>query len=186
LASIPAHADARHGDVSKISLQVLLLLAVLFGTNRALYADGGTLQFRKQAGPFTVTLFSMPVPLRVGAADLSILVQDAQNNALVDGSVRVVVTKAEEREIEEPATTAQATNKLLYAAQVELPRAGVWQVAIQATTGGISGTATGTIKVLPEEAPFEAFWIYFTVVPVGVLLFLLNQRLKRQQKLFKR
>lgn len=165
----------------KTAVKILVLLAAFLGGSLALHADGGTLQFRKPAGPFTLTLFSMPVPLRVGAADLSVLVQDSQNNALVDGSVTIRVSKADERDIFEKATTRQATNKLLYAAPIELPRAGKWRVQIRVLRGGISGTTEGEIEVLPEEPPLESFWFYFAVMPLGILLFVLNQWLKRQQ-----
>ena len=173
--------------MSKTGIKVLVLLATLLVVaDPALYADGGTLQFQKQAGPFTVTLFSTPVPLRVGAADLSVLVQDSQNNALVNGSVTVHLSKLDERDIVAQATTAQATNKLLYAAPVELPRAGKWDVRIHVTRVGLSGDAQGAIHVLPQEPPLEAFWLYFAVVPFGVLLFVLNQWLKRREHRLKK
>jgi hypothetical protein len=183
---VPADADARHDDVSKIGIKVLVLLATLCVAGTPLYADGGTLQFQKQAGPFTVTLFSMPVPVRVGAADLSVLVQDSQNNTLVDGRVTVHLSKADERDIVAVATTAQATNKLLYAAPVELPKAGKWHVRIDVARAGLSGEAEGEIDVLPEEPPLEAFWTYFAIVPFGVLLFVLNQWLKRREHRLKK
>ena len=50
---------------------------------RLLFADGGIVQFQKQAGPFFVTVFSAPVPLRVGAADLSVMVQKADDRSEV-------------------------------------------------------------------------------------------------------
>lgn len=170
----------------KSVLKTLFFLAALLWGSLGLYADGGTLQFRKPAGPFTVTLFSMPVPLRVGAADLSVLVQDWQNNALVDGSVTLRISRAGEKDTVEKATTQQATNKLLYAATIELQRAGKWHIQIRVLRGGVSGTAEGEIDVLPEEPPLETFWFYFAVVPIGIFLFALNQWLKRQQGRFRK
>ena len=46
-----------------------------------LLADGGAVQFRRQTGPVIITLFSAPVPLRAGPADLSVLVQNARDGS---------------------------------------------------------------------------------------------------------
>jgi len=168
--------------VTRSILRAFVLLTGLSAACIPLLADGGTLQFRKAAGPFTVTLFTAPVPLRAGVGDFSVLVQDEQDNALVDGSVTIQLSKADERDIVAKATTAQATNKLLYAARVELPSAGKWEVRVQVRREGLAGSASGGISVLSEEPPVVTYWLYFAVVPVGILLFVLNQWLKRKQR----
>ncbi len=95
------------------------------------FADGGTLLFRKPAGPFVLTAFSSPAPLRVGRADLSIMVQKENDQSTVLDAVVSVRLKRSVGgtivEIVAPATHARATNKLLYAANVTLPSAGAME-----------------------------------------------------------
>lgn len=100
----------------------------------------------------------------------------------MDGGVTVQLSKPDEQDIIAKATTGQATNKLLYAAPVELPSPGKWRVRVQVTREGLAGSASGEISVLPEEPPLVTYWLYFAVVPIGTFLFVLNQWLKRKQR----
>jgi hypothetical protein len=146
-----------------------------------LLADGGALQFRRQTGPLSIALFSAPVPLRVGAADLSVLVETAADStAVLDASVELQLSKPGEQPIVVAATRTQATNKLLYAARPLLPSAGVWNVTLQVTRSGSTFAVPGSITVLPPASPVGAFWPYFALVPAGLLLFLANQWLKKR------
>lgn len=129
-----------------------------------------------------VTAFSAPVPLRAGVADLSVMVQDGQEDIVPDADVTIRLSKRGEEDIVAKANTAQATNKLLHAAQVTIPSAGQWRMAVLVTRGGHTGSATRTIVVLPEEAPLFTYWVYFAIVPLGVVLFVMNQWLKGKQK----
>lgn len=153
-----------------------LLVPLLFG-------DGGELQFQKQAGPFLVTAFSAPVPVRVGPADLSVMVQRAiDRSELLDCRVAVLLSKLGEPGIRADATRAQATNKLMYAAQIVFPSAGTWHVDVEVNASGTTAHATGDIAVLPEQPPLMAFWPYFAMVPAAVALFVLNQWLKSRRR----
>jgi hypothetical protein len=146
-------------------LIALFLAAPLFG-------DGGTVLARQDSGAFTVTLFASP-------ADWSVLVQRRDTLApVLDANVSIRVVAGEVA-----ATHAQAQNKLLYAAPVEIPGSGDWKYEVRvngvvAVTGMFSGGA--------PAASLLAYWFYF-VLPIGfVLLFLLHQRLavtaSRKQK----
>jgi hypothetical protein len=182
LDSIPADADARHGNVKLFLHRFLWVIWALCCGSVLLLADGGTLQFRKQAGPFIVTVFSSPVPLRAGAADISVMVQDAHDNSpVLDASVSIQLSQAQEPKIDAKATRSQATNKLLYASSVEFPRPGRWLLRIGVFREGASGEASGEISVLPEQVPLIAYWVYFAIVPLGVVLFALNQWLKKKR-----
>lgn len=151
-----------------------------------LFADGGTLQFHKQAGPFDITLFSSPTPLHAGAADLSVMVQrTADRSSVQDASVSLHLKKAEPDNIVEviaPATHAKATNKLLYAAHVMLSHPGTWSVDVEVSEAGQSATASGQLNVLPLQAPAETYWGYFALVPFVILLFVFNRWLKRRRR----
>src|SRR5579884_1996756 len=82
--SFSAHADARHDALNLKRLVPALVFCAL------LFADGGTLIFTRQAGPFLVTLFGAPEPVRAGPADLSVLVQRASDRTpVLDAQVRL-------------------------------------------------------------------------------------------------
>ncbi len=77
LDSVPADADARHVALKRTIRKFGALCAGAVLAATLVFADGGTMLFRKRADPFLVTAFSEPVPVRVGAADLSVMVQNA-------------------------------------------------------------------------------------------------------------
>ena len=160
----------------RVGLFVLLVSAL----PAILLADGGTVQFQRQTGPFVVTLFSSPAPLRTGSADLSVLVETiAGNQPVLDATVRLRLQQGN-KHIEDVPTHAQATNKLLYAANPDLPTPGDWRAIITIERAGQRWDATGAIEVLPGPPAFVFYWPYFALVPLLIALFVLNQRLKRR------
>lgn len=138
--------------------------------------------FRKTAGSFIVTIFGEPVPVRVGTADLSVMVQKASDqSSVLDAHVLLHLKRMESGNVVEvaaPATHDHATNKLLYAASLNLPRSGVWQMTVDVREQGEPVSAAGILNVLPAEAPLTAHWVLFALVPVMIVLFLVNQWLK--------
>ena len=51
----------------------IVLLAVVFLAQPTAFADGGAVQFRTNAGPYVITVFTSPSPLSAGPADISVL-----------------------------------------------------------------------------------------------------------------
>ena len=152
-----------------------------------LRADGGKLILRQQAGPLTITVFCSPGTVRVGAVDLSVMVQRTQDQSSVtDADVKLRLTHSTSSGISEvfaPATHAKATNKLLYAAQVNLPSAGTWKLAADAQSKAGSAEIAGQLVVLPPASPLQAYWPFFAVVPLLIILFIINQRLRKKRRL---
>ena len=148
------------------------------------FADGGVMLFRKQADPFVITAFGEPEPLRAGAVDLSVMVQNARDlTTVLDAKVNVRLKRSSGGAIMEvvaPATHDRATNKLLYGAHVTVPSAGVWQMSVDVNQGKIAAAASGEIHVLEAEEPAKTYWPYFAMVPAVVLLFVLNRWLKKK------
>ena len=56
----------------------LLLTFVAILAPARLFADGGTVQLRKEAGALLITVFTSPSPLSAGPADVSLLLQTAK------------------------------------------------------------------------------------------------------------
>lgn len=152
-----------------------------------LLADGGTVQFHQQVGPFDLTLFSSPTPLRAGRADLSVMLQRASDKSSIQNANVTVHLKRSTAdnvvEVVVPATHAKATNKLLYAAELTIPSPGEWQVQVEINAAGTTATATGQIDVAPQQAPAATYWGYFALIPFVILLFVFNRWLKRRRQM---
>jgi hypothetical protein len=131
-------------------------------------ADGGLVRLSQPVGPYTVTVFSAPTPLRVGPIDLSVLVQ-RDGTPVLDLPVSMVL-RSDETRLEAAATHAAATNKLLYAAPLVLPAAGRWvvNVTVGVESVGFEMDAEPALGVL-------AFWPYLVLPFVAIALFVLHQ-----------
>ncbi len=141
------------------------------------------MQFTRHAGGFSITLFSTPVPLRAGPADLSVMVEtEPDKTAVLDAAIILDLTKPGERSIQLNATHSAAINKLLYATPVVFPSPGTWRINVRVQAKRAPVNVSGTIEVFPEQAPAAAYWPYFAAVPVLVLLFGVNQWLKRKRR----
>ncbi len=163
----------------RIALFVLLLGCIL---RIPVHADGGTVQFRRRSGPFIITLFSSPVPLRTGEADLSVLVEWADGNRpVLDATVGLDLSQPGAR-LSMKATHAQAANKLLYAALPQLPKPGNWTAAVSVTRGDSRAEVMGTVNVIFGPPALVSYWPYFAIVPCLIGLFVLNQILKSRTR----
>jgi len=162
------------------------LAALTLAGASILFADGGTLVLRKQTGPLTISIFSSPEPLRVGPADLSVMVQRANDKSeVLDANVKLHLTHAGPEGIAEvfaPATHANAANKLFYAARLDFPVAGVWRLASIVESKNGSAEVAGEVTVRPPQPPILAYWPYFAVVPLIIVLFVVNQWLKKKRQ----
>jgi hypothetical protein len=157
----------------------LLLTFVAILAPARLFADGGTVQLRKEAGALLITVFTSPSPLSAGPADVSLLVQ--KRNGLVpvldaDVSMRLW-TDASDTEIQARATRQQAQNKLLYAAPVTLSESGKWRLALTIFRNGERTDAAGTIDVAPAPEKALSYWSYIAFPPLMIALFVVRERL---------
>ncbi len=151
---------------------MLVLLLAAAGSARG---DGGTLRLSERAGPYRVSVFTAPEPLRVGPADVSVFVQDAGSGAAVgDAVVRLTLTPAAGgRGLSCDATAEQAVNKLLRAAAVELPAAGTWDLEVD-VEGPAGAARCGVTLVVGEPLPrWRQMWPWYTWPAVPVVLFVL-------------
>ena len=77
---------------SETKLRALLVVFLSVTMVAGVRADGGVIVLDGQAGPFLVTAFAAPAPLRAGPVDLSVLVRDAQSGQpVLDAEVRLVL-----------------------------------------------------------------------------------------------
>ena len=162
---------------------IVALLLAFFAAAQLSWCDGGALILHQRTGAMSVSLFASPAPARAGMTDFSVLLQDAETqDVLLDGTIKLQLTKAGMSPIEADATTGQATNKLLYAAAVDVPSAGAWTITVRCRVHGKEESASGTLAVLAPEPPLVSYWPYFAVVPVAIFLFIFNQKLKSRRR----
>ncbi|GIW83267.1 MAG: hypothetical protein KatS3mg105_5074 [Gemmatales bacterium] len=99
-------------------------------------ADGGRVQRSEIVDGKRITVFTSPVPLRVGDIDISVLVQDDETGQVI----RNVPLRVELRWVSDGATTMSqigkrlshehSTNRLMQSAIIKLPYSGQWRSTI--------------------------------------------------------
>ena len=140
------------------------------------------MRLREKAGGYQIMIFTSPTPFRAGPVDISVLVQDAATEEYVP-NVRVTVRRTARRTVEVleyPATAEAATNKLLRAAEFQLPEPGWWDVDI--AVEGPHGPALVRFEVQADEPPprWLELWPWFTWPALVVALFSVHRVLARK------
>jgi hypothetical protein len=150
----------------------LLLLTVALGLSTGVvWAHGGGVPqlTNADAGPYWLSAWTQPDPLRVGQAHITVAVSEP--TAAVGGrreagapvlgaTVRVAFKPLDHagETLTVLATHADAANKLFYEADLELPETGRWQVVVNVEGSEGSGSASFETQVSPP-APFNWTWI---------------------------
>lgn len=159
-------------------LKLLLAFVAILAPAR-LFADGGMVQLRKEAGALLITVFTSPSPLSAGPADVSLLLQKRNGlDPVLDANVSMRLrTDGSDTEIQARPTRQQAQNKLLYAAPVTLSESGKWRLALTIFRNGERTDATGTIDVAPAPEKALSYWSYIAFPPLMIALFVVRERL---------
>ena len=159
----------------------LIVVGFLVGLRgAAARADGGKLRFADRLGDHRVTVFTSPTPLRAGPVDVSVFVQDAETNELALDARVVVTATSQDRpaiSLRELATTAAATNKLLQAANFDIPQPGSWALTVDIVSPRDTAQARLAVDVA-RPMPHVAAWVPWICWPLApILLFGLHQML---------
>ncbi len=145
-------------------------------------ADGGRQRLRRDAGPFTITVFTLPEPLTVGPADVSVLVQERESGRVVlDAAVAVRVRPPGGpawRGIE----AGVAGNRLFRAATVDLAVPGDWDLEIAVRRNGETAAVSATLPVGPPASRAARIWPYVAAPPLAIALFAAGQALQRRRR----
>jgi hypothetical protein len=173
-----AHADAGN------DVRVLRCLAVSVLSCAVAFADGSVVLLHKQVQPFDITVFADNSPLSVGQSKLSVMVQNAADHSDVpDAHVALRFRRNEGGKITEvmaPATHDKASNKMLYGATVTLASQGVWKFSADVSAHGASVTMPAELTIAEAAPPMKEKWPLIVFIPIAILLFILNRRLKRR------
>lgn len=168
----PGRPTRSTGGSLRLALATLLLLATAVRAR----GDGGAVVLRGSADGLEMTLFGEPAPLRVGDADLSVLVQDVGSGAtILDGEVDLVLEPpagSGRPEVRARLDAAHATNKLLRAAAVVLGEAGTWTARVEVARGGQrSSRVEGPVDVAPARPALLRLWPWLAIPFVACALF---------------
>jgi hypothetical protein len=183
----------------------LIFLLLLF-LARMSWADGGAIQFQGDAGPFHVTVFTLPPILSAGPVDVTVLIQDRSKlNPLLDARVTLDLTAQAGAEggkvflrkeawappacalnmppslADIPAKLNHGENRLLYGALVQVPYSGLWKLKVNIQRVSETASISTLLKVHSPAPPPLAYWQLFILPPIAVLGFILN-RMARQSR----
>jgi hypothetical protein len=163
-----------------VNAAIILLLAGVLASPLA-HADGGMVQLHETSGPFIVTVFAMPEPLRVGTIDTSVLVQDRETRRVIlDATVDLAFQPVGDasRRFLTRASRGQARNKLLQAVMIDVPAPGWWAVEILVRRDRESAALSTKVLVLPAAPRWSTIWPFLVVPPFAIALFALHQTLR--------
>lgn len=159
----------------------LLLVAALVAFSARAQADGGFVELHQEAGPFVVTVFSAPGPLRAGPVDISVLVQDrASGQPVLGEEVFVRLKSLGAITLVERATREAAQNKLLYSALINLPEPGQWELEVTINQGKETASVLGQVSAAPPTPFLLSYWRSLLLPSIVIVMFALNQLLKRR------
>ncbi len=164
-------------------IRLILVVGFLHHPTSLLWADGGALRLREQAGNYQIAVFTSPTPFRAGPVDVSVLVQDAATGECVPEARVTVRLRAHEsgQVLEYPATAEAATNKLFHAAVFQLPEPGWWDGDV--VVEGPHGPAQMRFEVKADE-PLPRWldlWPWFGWPALAVALFGIHKMLVRRK-----
>jgi len=166
--------------IAQLRRRSLWLVAALLALNTRAHGDGGFVELHQVAGPFIVTVFTAPGPLRAGPIDISVLVQDRANGQpVLDGEVFVRLQREGGMPLIERATREVAQNKLLYSALMTLPEAGRWELEVTIKQEKETASVLGQLSAEASRPLLLSYWRSLWLPPVVVALFALNQWFKR-------
>ncbi|MBO0798566.1 MAG: hypothetical protein J2P31_07065 [Blastocatellia bacterium] len=142
-------------------------------------ADGGVMQLHRSSGPFVITVFTAPAPLRAGTVDISVMVQDSRSQSpLLDANIVVSLYNEDGKAIKAEARRDLSRNKLFYSAIVILPEAGRWTIEVTVRRNSEETRIDGAMTVAARESVLLANWWALALPPAMIVLFMLNQWLK--------
>ncbi len=160
--------------------RLALAVALLAAASSTARSDGGTVRARSTDGPFVVTVLTTPTPLAVGRADISVLLQDPESlRPVLDADVEILLAPAagDGPTVRAAATRESATNRLLYAATLDLPAPGRYTIRAEARRGPARADASGEVAVQDAAPAAIAYWPWLALPFIALALYAAHQRL---------
>jgi len=136
--------------------------------------DNQALRFQDASRSFAVAVFGPPGDLTAGSSPFSVLVQDRNTHeTLLDTMVDLAAHPAADSQ--RPPSTAQASyadseNKLLQAADLDLPTEGDWTLRITVQQGANSDDFLLPLRVVKPGGGIASRWPYLVILGFWFLL----------------
>lgn len=146
--------------MSRKAAALLLVLLLVPLVAPPLQGNGGTVRISSAPlGPYLVTVYSSPTPLRTGEVDVSVLVQDSARTVLspmvtVEAHAVSLAPGVSEGPIRREADRAQATNKLFQAAKFDVTAPGEWEFRVSVADAGSLSFRTTVVKSTLLDRPY--------------------------------
>ena len=190
---------------SRIHFHAAMVMAsLMMSAPRNARGDGGIIRLRGTQGPFSVTVFSSPEVTAGGLADVSVLIQRRESGEVVlDADVNLALSPPDGLATKQSddlcglttaamhlpdannpasvrATRERASNKLLYAAPVELNAPGDWKLHVFVSRGSDTARFDCLLPVGLRSGKSTGVWPYLMLPPLAVALFAVNQWLRKR------
>ena len=131
---------------------LVTIIAVLMIVGPTVAHGGGTLQLSDTlAGPYRLTVWTSPEPVRMGELHVTVGVGDTNGLSVLDASVLVIITppNGSGKPFSDDATTSQSANKFNYEVDFELISPGIHEITVEVRGVEGEGFASFDIEVLP-------------------------------------
>ena len=157
---------------------VLVSLALMQG---AAFADGGKLQASELSGPFVISLYTSPIPLRTGMVELTTLITNSTDGTpVLDAAVQIQLRSEMDPESVFVMSAKRGGDGLRYFTTPKLKPAGPWSIRIDASSPKGSGTFTHTLAVKEALPIYITLWPVLAFPVIGIAVFALHQRLRKR------
>jgi len=147
----------------------LIALAVALRPASAL-ANGGTIEVAdRPVGPYLIAVMTSPSPLRVGIADLSVLIYLPNSKKAVEDATVYVLANRDGKSANPsrfPATHANATNKFFYAASVSFPASGEYAMTVHVAGPRGGGNVSFNVQVAPATFAVSPVEVASAAIPI--------------------
>jgi hypothetical protein len=192
---------------ARLSIRTWAIAALIMVMGpRLAHGDGGVVLLHEGQGPFSVTVFVSSEAAHGGLIDVSVLIQRRTNGEVIlDADVGLAVDPPDslstapsgplcglppagaafllpdprQPQPTVPATRKQASNKLLYAAGLNLNPAGDWPLHVYVSRGSDRAQFNCLLPVARASTELSALWPFLAFPPVVIAAFAMNQRLRR-------
>lgn len=143
-----------------------------------------------EVGPYVVTIWTQPDPLRVGIIHFTVAVtelltdstsSESNGTVVVDAFVRIRLKSLSESGVTicTEATHENALNKLFFEADVDIPLDKWWQVTVDVLGPAGAGTTRFDIQVFPART---MTWRLMISVVLMILAAIVLNRLRNQRR----
>lgn len=180
---------AQRRSIHSVLHWLALLMGVLFAPAAPLLAHGGGVPrvINEPAGPYLVSIWTDPDPLRVDESHVDVAVSWPDTREPLVSGIQVFVDLQNAADpslrAREEATTAQSANKTIFVAVFkDLPVAGRWVGTVTVDgESGPSGPITFEVDILPP-APFPWLRVLLIAAALMALIGLAGWQLRRQPR----